>query len=241
MSTPGISFITRVGPGDDGMLAQSLNSLSGLTIPYQIVTIPGTANYLYDGEISRAGYETLVTPAASAHSLPSFLNWCMAHAEHLWCFRWDADFVATPGLIAFLNSRRWDDTTRTRIRIQQTPTGNNEPVLFNAGHIYEKHIFWEYNTSIFEPGVHEEIIEPTIMHASALADLKAYWKREPWFMQSDDPVAPALQKKYDKLVELLGPEPVGMARGCNPACDPYYHRVIRDEAVLNAFDINLWS
>ena len=240
---PGISFIMRVAKEDDAQLVKSCNSLAGLTVPHHIVICsarPTGNRYEYDGQISRAGYETLVTPASSPHSLPSFLHWCMERGKHRWSFRWDADFVASPELILFLNSRKWDDKTPTRIRFPQS-SGNNEPVLFNAGHDYTKQIFWEINASIFAPHVKEEVSYAGIIHESPMIDIKKYWRSEPWFAHVDSEEAGELRRKYAVLVELLGPEPVGLARACNPICDKYEHQVHLHERLLNAHGINLWG
>lgn len=242
--TAGISFICRVAKGDDTTLTQSIASMRGLTIPHELVVLSAVTEdaggvYQYDGEISRAGYETLITPASSPHSLPSFLQWCIRQGIYTWSFRWDADFIASPELIEFLNSRGWNDDTPTRIRFPQS-SDNNEPVLFNAGHEYVKHIFWEVNRSIFHPNVREEISSATIRHASAIADIKSYWREPPWFARLDTPEAAELRRKYNVLVDLLGPEPIGLARAGNPICDEYEYTVRANEHLLADHGINLY-
>ncbi len=256
---PGISFIVRVR-NEERVLGQSLQSLQALTIPHEIVVVlhrctdgsaeiarsfPGLRIFEFDRPISRAGFETLVTPASSPYSLISFCDWCFSKAEYLWCFKWDADHHATPDLIELLNERSWDDPKPTRIRIPAVSEGLQpqlEPFLFNAGREYAKHIFWEFNKSIFAPDVEEEIIPASITHASRLTDehMKSYWRERPWFERSGEAEAADLRRKYDALVRLVGPEPLGLARALNPICDEYETTVRLNEAKLDAEGISLW-
>jgi hypothetical protein len=260
LKPPGISFIVRVR-NEEKTLAQSLASLRGLTCAHEIVvvlhrctdrskeiaqTFEGVRIFEYDRVISRPGFETLVTPDTSTHSLISYYNWCFSKVGRLWCFKWDADFIATNELVDFLNAHTWNDPTPTRIMI---PTINadgipaSEPYLFNAGHQYSKWVFWEHNKSLFGPGVTEKTISPTIVHSSTVVDahMKSYWRENPWFDLSDTEEAMVLRQKYSALVRLVGPEPKGLARDQNPIRDKVLLLVRSKEAELKTEGISLWS
>jgi glycosyltransferase involved in cell wall biosynthesis len=184
---------------EEATLRESLESLQGLTIRHEIIVIlhlctdssrriaesfPNIRIYEYEIPVSRAGYETLITPDTSKHSLIAYYNWCFAKAQHLWSFRWDADFVAPPRLRDFLNGRDWNDPTPTRIRIPViTPNADvsSECYLSNAGRTFKKLAFWEYNSSLFSANVREEICPTTLDHVSPLDRVKSYWRADPWF------------------------------------------------------------
>ena len=113
--------------------------------------------------------------------------------------------------------------------------------MFNAGREYSKHIFWEINRSIFTGNVKEEIFSETINHVDELGnDVKDYWRESPWFEQFDGEEARHTLRKYRRLVDLLGPEPAGMARGSNPVCDRYVHAVRARERELREYGIDPW-
>ena len=118
----GISFIVRAR-NEEATLEACLRSLKGLTIPYEIVLVlhMTTDNsrqiakrlveegmpiciFHYDEPLSRAGYENLATDMESQHSMRTFSKWSFEKAMCPWKFRWDADFIASPELIAKLNA-----------------------------------------------------------------------------------------------------------------------------------------
>jgi glycosyltransferase involved in cell wall biosynthesis len=256
---PGISFVVRIR-NEERTLGQSLESLRGLTIPHEIIPIlhmctdrskeivesAGFRSSLeYHLPVSRAGYETLVTSDSSAFSLVTYYNWCFEQARHLWCFKWDADFVASSELIDFLNSRPWSDPTPTRIRVPTITPGakpNPEPYLFNAGRRYAKWVFWEYNASIFAKHVREEVRPENIEHASPLDEpsIKDYWRGPPWFQHHESAEAEELSRRYGVLSKMFGREPVGLARAVNPACDALYLAIRQKEEELRTLGIELW-
>ena len=261
ISNPGISFVVRAR-NEEMTLRESLESLQGLTIPHEIVVIlhlctdssrriaesfPNVRIYEYEIPVSRAGYETLITPDTSKYSLVSYYNWCFAKAQLLWCFKWDADFVATHRLRDFINGRDWNDATPTRIRIPAITSNADvspEPYLFNAGRTYKKLAFWEYNSSLFSKDVREEICPATLDHVSPLDCVKPYWRAGPWFEGPEyfeDAEAIELRRRYRLIVEKLGPEPLGMARAVHPEYQKMYSLVREREAELNALGIHLWS
>jgi hypothetical protein len=246
---------------EERTIEQSLQSLKGLTIPHEIIVVLHlctdrsneivehagvTRIFEYQSPISRAGYETLVTNTSSTFSLMSYYNWCFEKTHRLWSFKWDADHIATAGLIDFLNSRSWDDPTPTRIRVPAiTPNAkpNPEPFLFNAGNRHTKHVFWEHNAAVYDPHVREEICPATIEHASPLDEpfIKTYWRAPAWFEHHDSAEAAELRRRLQLVVQMFGAEPVGMARACNPAADALYRAVRERERDLLALGINLWQ
>jgi glycosyltransferase involved in cell wall biosynthesis len=261
VSNPGISFVVRAR-NEEATLRESLESLQGLTIPHEIIVIlhlctdssrriaesfSNVRIYQYEIPVSRAGYETLITPDTSQYSLIAYYNWCFAKAQHLWCFKWDADFVATPRLLDFINGRDWNDATPKRIRIPAiTPNADvsPEPYLFNAGRTYKKLAFWEYNSSLFSANVREEICPATLDHVSPLDCVKPYWRAAPWFESrehSKEAEALELRRRYRLIVEKLGPEPLGFARAVHPEYEKLYATVREREAELSALGIRLWS
>jgi len=49
------------------------------------------------------------------------------------------------------------------------------------------------------------------------------------------------RRRYDLIVKLNGPEPVGAARASNPEAEPVYQSIRRLEPELNRFGISLWE
>ena len=68
----------------------------------------------YEVPISRAGLETLVTPEDSRHSIMSYYDWAFSQASAAWRFKWDADFVTTPGLVAWIDGATGRSRTLAR-------------------------------------------------------------------------------------------------------------------------------
>jgi hypothetical protein len=259
-TSPGISFVVRAR-NEEATLPASLQSLQKFTFPHEIIVVlhrcndrsleiarsfPNTKVFEFDRPISRAGFETLITPVTSPHSIMSYCEWAFSKGTHLWTFKWDADFIATPELVEFLNAHPWDDRNPTRIQVPTLTEGRppkSEPYLFNAGHKHSKWVFYEHNASIFEPHVVEKTIAQKIVHATPIADdaIKPYWREPPWFQQEETEEALELRRKYRFLVELIGPEPVGLARDQNPLRDELFQTVRSKEQELNAHGIYLWS
>jgi hypothetical protein len=257
---PGISFIIRVR-NEERSLYRSLESLQHFEFPHEIIVIlhrcvdrsfeiaksfPNTRIFEFDRLISRAGFETLITPVASEHSIMSYYDWAFAKGKHLWRFKWDADFIATAELIEYLNSRAWDHREPTRIQVPTRTMGRgpkSEPYLSNAGYRHSKWIFYEYNKAIFEHNVVEQTISQEIIHDSPIdeSSIKPYWREPSWFSQTDTEEATELRRRYRFLVQLIGPEPAGLARDQNPTRDGFFHAARSREAELNAEGIYLWS
>ena len=218
-TSPGISFVVRAR-NEEGSLYASLESLQNFTFPHEVIVVlhrctdrsleiarsfPNTKIFEFGRRISRAGFETLITPVTSAHSIMSYYEWCFSKGTHLWTFKWDADFIATPELVEFLNAHPWDDRNPTRIQVPTLTEGRppkSEPYLFNAGHKYSKWVFYEHNASIFEPHVIERTIPQKIVHEGPIADhaMKPYWREPPWFDQEETEEALELRRKYKYVV-----------------------------------------
>jgi glycosyltransferase involved in cell wall biosynthesis len=251
---PGISFILRAR-NEESYLAQSLASLLGLTVPYEIVVIlhkctdqskaialdaqaKGQPIRIYetDANLSKAGYETLATPAKYNESLASFYSQCFSFGQYNWLFKWDADFVASSELLTFLNSELVLDLVnpfRYLIPCQMSEDIiNKETYLFNCLVGYKKYIFWE--TPAFFSGSEIKEISArifTIPHTI----LKEYWKEPPWFIG----INTFLEDRYKKIVELCGPEPVGASRAQCKDCEGPYFRVLENKLELEGLGIIL--
>jgi len=148
----GVSFIVRVR-NEEQTLEQSLRSLSGLTIPHEIIVIlhlctdrsKEIAEKLkaelpiqikeYKIKTSRAGYETMATDASSEHSLMTYYNWALSHANHVWIVKWDADYHATPELLEYFNMKKWkkpQQSTAISFDSKSEDGINTEPFLFSG-------------------------------------------------------------------------------------------------------------
>lgn len=251
---PGISFILRAR-NEEAYLAQSLASLSGLTVAHEIVVIlhkctdksmaialeaqaKGQPIRIYDTDIniSKAGYENLATPVNYNESLASFYSKCFSLGQYNWLFKWDADFVASPELLTFFNTELPLDKVepvRYLIPCQMSETViNKETYLFNCLACYKKYIFWEIpafsgGSEIKEIGARIFTIPHTI--------LKEYWKEPPWFIGKNT----FLESRYKKIVELCGPEPVGASRAQCKDCEGPYFNVLQMKDQLESLGIIL--
>lgn len=254
----GISFIVRAR-NEDATLEACLRSLQGLTIPYEIILVLHMTTdrskeiadilakehmpifvFRYDQPLSRAGYENLVTDMGSRHSMRTFSKWAFDKAIFPWKFRWDADFIASPELIAKLNSRTWSapsKTTRIRIPAVSSNARNEECYLFSGEYEYRKYIFWEYTEFLGELE-YEHWTDATIRHASELKDKKPYWVAEPWFLNDTSEEAALVRSRYQALVAICGPEPNGQARASNPESDPVFFKVQQNETLLESIGIS---
>jgi hypothetical protein len=246
MAASGISFLLRCR-NEEATLQRSLDSLKALTIEHEIIVVlhrctdrsadivasaaddnPNIKIYTYDTEISRAGYQTLATDYGSPHSIMTYYNWCRAKATKPWIFKWDADFVASPALITFLNNGSWSKRSTFRYIIHaKDETGNNyEPYLSCGLSGYGKFIFWE--VPLYFPPIESTTLDSSIYieHVSKLETVKSYWTAgKPWFETKESEEAATVRDRIARLTADFGPEPQGMARASNPACDPPYLRI----------------
>ena len=131
-------------------------------------------------------------------------------------------------LIDFLNSKFWTNRSTMRYIIHaKDETGKNyEPYLSCGLANYGKFIFWE--VPLYAPPIETITLDASIYidHVSKLDTVKSYWTAgKPWFETEDSEEAATVKGRYDRLVADFGPEPQGMARASNPACDSPYLRI----------------
>jgi hypothetical protein len=240
----GVSFMVRVRD-EEQTLEACIRSVLPLRIPMEIVVVlhrctDGSAGiveglarederirvYEYHEELSRAGYETLATSAASRHSIVAYDSWCFAKTRLPWVFKWDADFVCTDELRAFLESRKWPrELGKFRLTAANSTSRNREWYLACGQVGYAKHVFWEY--PCYEPGEYADVeLDVAFEHRSELAQVKSYWTEAPWFETQETEEAREVRARVAKLVETFGPEPRGAARASNPECDPLFWSVV---------------
>ena len=240
----GVSFMVRVRD-EEHTLEACVRSLLPLRIPMEIVVVlhrctDGSAGiveglarederirvYEYHEELSRAGYETLATSAGSRHSIVAYDNWCFAKTRLPWVFKWDADFVCTDELRAFLESRTWPrELGKFRLTAANSTSRNGECYLACGQVGYAKHGFWEI--PLYERGAYAEVeLDVAFEHRSELTTMKEYWTEAPWFETQETDEAREVRARVARLVETFGPEPRGLARASNPECDPLYRRIV---------------
>jgi glycosyltransferase involved in cell wall biosynthesis len=237
----GLSFIIRAH-NEERHLAASLNSIKEVSLPFEVIVVldrctDGSRQVvesldlpikIYERErpVSRAGYETVVTPVEHPCSIASFLSFSFSRARFDWRIKWDADFIASTELIEALNGLR-DIKEPTVVNINCVLGGNvknKESYLFNCLQSYTHHVFWE--APRFPSNV--QLIEwddDVCINSLPVDKVKDYWREDPWFTQPDF-FDDELSHRYEKLVSVLGPEPKGMARAGNPDCDEYYFKVV---------------
>jgi glycosyltransferase involved in cell wall biosynthesis len=242
----GISFLLRCR-NEEATLQQSLESLKALTIEHEIVIVlhrctdrsteiaqiaaannPTIKIFMYDIEISRAGYQTLATDYGSPHSIMTYYNWCRSKVTKPWIFKWDGDFIASPALVDYLNSRTWAPEAPTKIILHaKDATGKNyEPYLSMGLAGYGKYIFWE--VPLYYPDTTSTMLESSIYieHVSMLETIKSYWTTGvPWYETEDSEEAATVRDRVSRLTAEFGPEPQGMARAANPECDSPFLRI----------------
>ena len=252
---PGITFITRVH-NEEQTLEDSLRSLFALTVVYEILLVLHRCTdasaaiaarlasenpfnhqrirvFTTNTTLARPGYETLVTDANSTHSIAAFHNWILRERRYQWTARWDADFVATPGLIAYLNSvpaEQWSHPNEIIPLRAVSPSHTETHDYFSSclSH-YIKHVFNEVPAFAIDPTTHIRHTPPpdaTIEHRSTLTALKPYWYDPPWFDQEDTPEAAAAKHRYNRLTNEFGPEPRGLGRSGCPDMLRLGHRIL---------------
>lgn len=254
---PGVSFIVRAR-NEEKYLAASLASLKGVTVPHEIVVILHMCTdrsrdiaeaaaadgqpvkvVIHDRPVSRAGFETLATPETHPASLPSFCNMCYSHQKHVWAFKWDADFVATSELLAFLNTSLDVGNVDTAIAYQipcvlDEHIVNTEFYLTNAVGPFVKRLFWEVSTYRCTTPLQWVQLPCKIMSIPPTV-LKEYWKEAPWFAAGVDPEVDAA---YATIVCVLGAEPPGLARASNPEFSAFIGHVYAHMETLTALGIS---
>jgi len=181
----------------------------------------------YEVVVSRAGLETFVTPENSPHSFVSYCDWAFSQASSMWRFKWDADFVATPGFIAWVNSRDWTIQRSMALNTpHRSPDGvvGREPYASNCLRHFVKHDFWEVPMFPGNFVLEEAPDEAAFVHASRLDTIKPYWREKPWFYSDETDEAVKIRAEYERIIALVGPEPIAIARSDNPECYAYLDR-----------------
>ncbi len=262
----GISFIVRIRDEEE-LLEASIRSLFDLQIPHEILLIlhvckdrskeiaellssvnPNVRILEYDVPISRPGYETLCTDKHSPHSIITYYTWCYNQARYPWKFKWDADFVSTPELIAYMNNCRWcEDLTKSHELFihADSPDGhrNTERYIVSGDFTFEKYWFWEF-IEMKQP-ITKLYTEVSVLHQSPLSKKKPYWDSPPWFLDysylQENPEyyeeAFKVLTKYIKLIEICGPEINAQARASNPASAIVFNSVLEKKEKLHACGI----
>ena len=242
--TEGISFMMRVR-NEEQTLEQSVRSLFSLRIPYEIVIIlhrcidssreiaerlQNENNRIrifeYTVETSRAGYETLATDSSSPHSLMTYYTWCAKKTTLPWIFKWDGDFIASDGLIQFLNNGCWENLPnggRFQIEARNSVDSNKEIYLSCGLFRYDKSMFWETPMMLCNPEDLTVCPENVyIIHKSELSDIKQHWTRIPWYTTEDSDDARIVQYRMNRLETDFGKEPNALFRCGNSELDSFF-------------------
>ena len=249
MLNDGISFVIRTR-NEEGTLEESVRSLFRLSIPYEIVLVLHLCTdgsraiaerlqaenakiriFEYTVETSRAGFETLATDAMSPHSLPTYYAWCLEKTQLPWVFKWDADFVATDGLVDYLNGIQWKhmgDGGRYEFQARNAGFIATECYLINKPFFYKKYIFWEQylcrtGGNVLNSAKSNDV---HIVHASPQHVVKSHWTRTPWYEVEDSDEARTVKERMRRLVEDFGQEPNGLARCGNDEANTIGSRIL---------------
>lgn len=255
----GISFIVRCR-NEQKYIERCITSLKKVKIPHEIVVILHNCTdnsrsiverlksegypiriFEYHVKTSRAGLETLVTPINHSHSLMTYYNFCFSKARYNWIMKWDADFKSTRSLLHFLNNEldiKEKDPIRYHLgcRLGHNRTINREPYLTNALAEYYKYYFWE--VPAYMKKYSEITLNKVYIRSLSTRKIKEYWHSKPWFMERetyDDELA----RKYNQVIELLGPEPLAMARASNKASHKIFYLVGDNEDKLKKLGVFL--
>ena len=256
MAKPGISFVLRIR-NEEAYLQNSINSLKNITVPHEIIAIlhkctDRSKEILQDAQaagqpirifetnqnLSRAGYETLATPATNPESLVHFYTWCFSKALYTWSFKWDADFVASNELVDFLNTGLvLDEEKPVKYTIPCKMTDaivNTENYLFNCLVGYTKHIFWEIPA--FKDGAEERPLRAMI-HTIPPTILKSYWLEPAWFLGTGSIV----EANYKKIIDLCGTEPYGASRASCNLCNYTWSQIMKNKTSLEEQGISFFT
>ena len=242
---PGLSFVIRARNEADALFRNFIG-LREIKVPHEIVVIlhrctdvskdvaeawrqQGLPVRIIEDNtpISRAGYETLITPVDHPNSLPEYYRRSFAHAEYNWLLKWDADFVPTTWFVDYVNRVLvLDDNTPRSYRLG-CALGDTvvcqEEYMFNTCRGYGKYFCWEH---CLQEEPHEiTTLDMTCMFSGSPVLVKEYWRESPWFLQPDT-YDEELAVKYAKLVDILGPEPAGFARSNNPEFRVLWARIV---------------
>jgi hypothetical protein len=263
----GISFIVRIRDEEE-MLETSIRSLFRITVPHEILLIlhvctdssksiaerlasenPNIRVLEYNTPISRPGYETLCTNRNSPHSIMTYYTWCYNQSKYPWKCKWDADFVASPEFVDYVNSNGWcrDRTKSHELFINAASsdgTVNTERYLVSGNFHFSKYWFWEL-IELPHPKL-TLYINAGITHQSVLSKKKTYWNASPWFLDNAylkaNPQhyeeAISVLNRYIKLIQICGIEPNAQARASNPESANVFWNVKQNIELLQTFGIS---
>jgi hypothetical protein len=244
----GISFMVRIR-NEENTLYKSIKSLFNLKINHEIILILHLCNdkskeiaellakenskikiYEYDIEISKPGYETLATDKNSKHSIPTYYNWCLSKLSYPWTFKWDADMIASEGLINFLNNNEWYKQNKNyKIKACNSTSENAESYLMGNLNEYKKYWFWEIPSMYDNPIIETVDNSINIIHDSELTNIKKYWKKTPWFEDNDIEEAKIVKQRLLLLENDFGKEPIGLFRASNPECNSFIQKIMNSQ------------
>jgi hypothetical protein len=252
---PGISFVIRAR-NEARALFDNFLSLREMPVKHEIIVVlhrcsdesrkvaeewqkQGLPIRIFEDQtpISRAGYETLITPVSHPNSLPEFYNRAFGHAQYRWLVKWDADFKATPYFLEFV---RQIDIAENRPMSYQLACALGETVvcheeyMFNTWRGFGKYFCWE---SVLQDPARESIrIDDKCILSDEPAPIKPYWREAPWFLHPDT-CDEILATKYEQLVAMVGPEPPGFARSNNPDFIAHWDKLATAMAALEQYGI----
>jgi len=239
----GITFLIRCR-NEEATLESSIQSIKTIAVPHEIVVIlhrctdrsRAIAEAIvaegsqpvrileYEHPVSRAGYETLATDAVSDRSFITYCNWCQQQAGYKWIFKWDADFLMTPELSAYINTETslWSQShVRIQFGAQNSTHTEMGDYLCSSIVQYNKHVFWEVPYHIVAKTIKLEA-PILVKHVSDLSEIKSYWSEPPWYTTETTEEAAQVRDRMDRLLAEFGPAPNGLARSCNPECRSFY-------------------
>lgn len=239
----GISFLVK--SCEEPTLTESVTSLRRIKVPHEIIIvihhcmgIPTNQTSMniayalqaqnpthikifeYAVQISRPGYETLITPADSPRSLIRYHNWALNLTNYKWVAKWDADFIMPPSLYDWIhaNAATWSRTNEVVIlQARNNQTTEIHPYFSSCITHYMKDIFYEMAYQRILPDSHVQHRLPAdifIYHKSDYAHIKPYWLTPPWFETENTEEAAYLRMRYRHVINRYGPFP-GYARSGN--------------------------
>ena len=109
---------------------------------------------------------------------------------------------------------------------KNSTSSNLENYLCGGPRVFTKHVFWENNQ--YSPGAEHWHFsdDMCIEHASELSTLKTYWTEPPWYLTETSEEATTVKNRIERLTADFGPEPPGLARASNPACDAIFKAIV---------------
>lgn len=255
----GVSFVVRCH-NEESTIYDCITSLSSINVPYEIIVVLHRCSdkskeivdnlkaaghpvkiFEYDVEISKAGFDTLITPTKHPRSLMTYYNYCFSKANFNWLFKWDADFKASEGLVKFINSIPigMKEPTVVKISCRLGDHITSEYYLNNCLVDFGKHMFWE--VGLYKQGLsYYQLQDDVLIESIDKNIIKNYWSNLPWYAKEESKDENFLEKKK-LLVDFVGEEPTGFARCCNYDMSDVYYKIMNNENYLSTIGIKLWE